>query len=732
LARAVTNKLYRTFVKGLITEANELTYPENATTDEDNCIVFRKGNRSRRLGLDYSPSETLSSFTISSPTSVAIKEYVWETVAKDSSLNFVCVQIGTVLRFYDLAGSTVSGGKKTFEIDLTTFAAPSGLSVANTEIAMVGGRGYLFVAGEAIEPFLCDYNPDLGTLTTQRIYIQIRDFKGLDDGLANDEEPTSLTGAHRYNLRNQGWLDPSNTGAGSTVTYFDSFGARSSYTATTDNVIGLYYNRWSRYPANNKQWWIAKDPQTNAFDPSIFSTFYFGNNRSPRGHYIVEAFNQDRSAVSGVTGIAVETTKARPASIAFFAGRIWYVCGNSVYYSQVLDTKGKAGFCYTEGDPTAEDINEIIPTDGGVIQIPEMSKGVRLVPSGNGVVVFGLNGIWFVAGTQAGFTATDISISKISPLGVISATSVVEADTMIFWWSKVGIQGMSPKSGMFGPVEGVFDKTNITEQSIQTFYADKIPESRKPYAKGNYDQATNTVQWLYSSDVDAPLYSYNRVLNLDLTLQAFYPWSIDETVGPLLTGVFNTPKTNAVTHTAIRPTFSKYLCFHSVGSGNYKLTFGHFYNNQFVDWKTFNGTGVAYNSYIETGFELFEDAMRSKQTNVVYTYFRRTEENYVDDGNGDYTVDYPSSCMFRLKWDWSNSQASGKWTAPVEAYRFRRVLPFVDESDLTFDSGYPIVVSRHKVRGVGKALQFRFESDEIGKDFDLLGWAINVSGNTNP
>ena len=53
MSRAETTKVYRTFVKGMITEASPLTYPEDASYDEDNMILYRRGNRSRRFGVDF-------------------------------------------------------------------------------------------------------------------------------------------------------------------------------------------------------------------------------------------------------------------------------------------------------------------------------------------------------------------------------------------------------------------------------------------------------------------------------------------------------------------------------------------------------------------------------------------------------------------------------------------------------------------------------------------------------
>jgi hypothetical protein len=220
---------------------------------------------------------------------------------------------------------------------------------------------------------------------------------------------------------------------------------------------------------------------------------------------------------------------------------------------------------------------------------------------------------------------------------------------------------------------------------------------------------------------------YDRVLNLDLTLGAFYPWTV-ETAGPYISDIFITASLNTlVDQESIRSSFIKYLCAVPV-SGSYKYTFGYFKSSEFADWYTYDGVGTAYMSFVETGYELLEDTMRKKQTPYVFCYFRRTEENYVASG-GDYTVDKPSSCYFQVKWDWANSSNSNKWSSKIQVYRHRRT-PQFSEDDLTFDTGFPIVISKNKVRGNGRAIQFRFESDEIGHDFDLLGWAVPVEGNT--
>lgn len=213
MTRAKANKLYRTFVKGLITEAGFLTYPEDASTDELNTVIRGKGSRSRRLGIDFEPDSTASNIIGIADTDVT-SEYHWETVDNDASTNFLCLQIGSTVHFYDTDIEPISAGKKTFTIDLTDYKTDSALDaqVSSTRCQMANGKGFLFIVQEFIEPIVIEYDADTDTISTVPIIVQIRDFDGLDDSLANDEEPTTLTKEHYYNLRNQGWVKPGSTG----------------------------------------------------------------------------------------------------------------------------------------------------------------------------------------------------------------------------------------------------------------------------------------------------------------------------------------------------------------------------------------------------------------------------------------------------------------------------------------------------------------------------------------
>ena len=255
MARAAANKLYKTFVKGLITEAGPLTYPENASTDELNTVIKVKGSRSRRLGLDFEPSFVSSTISgLSDPD--FISEFAWKGVGNDSAVNFLVLQVDSTLHFYDLDAEPITGTKKTFTVDLTTFKAPfaSNADVASAPVQMTSGKGWLFVASPFIEPVLVEYNSDSDTISTLTIYILMRDFDGVDDSLGNEEQPTTLTKEHLYNLKNQGWVNP---GFGGVV---EGTGTTNPYTPPTGptTTTPTRVDPWKGIPNQP----IPEDPDT--------------------------------------------------------------------------------------------------------------------------------------------------------------------------------------------------------------------------------------------------------------------------------------------------------------------------------------------------------------------------------------------------------------------------------------------------------------------------------------
>ena len=56
MPQRLSQKVVNTFIKGLITEAGELTFPEDASIDELNCLLERDGSRRRRLAVEVEDS----------------------------------------------------------------------------------------------------------------------------------------------------------------------------------------------------------------------------------------------------------------------------------------------------------------------------------------------------------------------------------------------------------------------------------------------------------------------------------------------------------------------------------------------------------------------------------------------------------------------------------------------------------------------------------------------------
>lgn len=517
------------------------------------------------------------------------------------------------------------------------------------------------------------------------------------------------------------------------------------------NPISRFRDVLGRYPGNNKVWWVAKsqsdDPdkgiKAGDFLPDILDKSFTGNTRVPRGHYILDAFAKDRSAVSGIPGFNKEILNYRPISTCFFAGRVWWAAKDKVYYSQLIDHKSKAGLCFQEADPTSEDVADLIATDGGVVPLLEAKDIQRISPLSNGVMVFSTTGVWFISSGDSSFSATELAVSKVSGIGTNYPNSILLVGDRIFWWSEVGIHALEQASGQFGPIPGKFGNDNIAEQTIQSFY-NNIPQECKKRAQALYDSKNNVVKWCYGMDETLPR-RFTHVLNFDLTLNAFYPWKFSTAAGlsPVVRGMFSTEKllsneildpvvdnaNNPVTTAALAPvtvsiintvTEDKPTNVNYVTEVGGSITFSQVDNRNFVDWQSHDSLGTEYLSFMETGYELLEDAMRKKQTPRVFVHFRRTEDD---------PSEPPSSCTFRAKWDWTANSGANRWSRAIEAYRpVRMRIP----SGSDFESGMPVVISKNVVRGSGKSVQFRFECSDAGKNFDLLGWAVAYAGNTRP
>lgn len=712
MPRNVGLKVYNTFVAGLVTETTPLNVPENSVLDADNCVFDKKGDIRRRLGMDYESSHTFSTNNVPESTwqSQAVGSFEWQEVAGDGNKEFIVVQVDDTLHYYDAATEPVSANKKAFTTDLGSFAAPAATNVGADLVDVSYGKGFLFVVSPKIKPFYVTYDPDTDSITNTEIGLKVRDFDGVEDSLDIDEEPLTLSDDHNYNLKNQGWNPPSTGGS---------------------NPISQYFTSQARYPGNNKQWWVSKDA-TNNFDAAELAKDYFGNTRAPRGHFILDPFNKDRATASGIIGLTTETTTNRPQATAFFAGRAWYggppssKLASSLFFSQIIEDEGNIGNCYQEADPTSEKISDLIDTDGGVITIPQAGSILALRVTGASLLVFASNGVWEITGSAgSGFTPTNYSVSEVGKVGTIGRRTVVDVDGIPIWWSDQGIYTISRNE-----VTDRIEAQSISEQTIQTYYEDTIPDSAKVYAQGSYDPINKRVMWGWNSAGNEENYrfKFDRVLVFDTNIGGFYPWSLSSiaTNSPYVFGIFTIPGVGRATETGtvvnssgdnvvdsssnqvtanvevIRATQNSTLfCIAKPDGSESEFTFGDLNNNGFVDWETADGTGAGYESFFETNYLIEGNVTNQRQTPWIMVFSKKTTP--------------ASSCHVQGRWQWANLETSSKFSTEQQVYRNAK-------------AGLPVVKTRLKVRGQGDMLTLRFRSS-TGLDFDIYGWGILYADN---
>ena len=101
MPQSLVQRTVNTFVKGVITEASELTFPENASVDELNCALERDGTRRRRKAITLEENAVTSGAVITEGS--VIQTSSWYNVAGQVSLEFLVVQKGKDLAFYEKA-----------------------------------------------------------------------------------------------------------------------------------------------------------------------------------------------------------------------------------------------------------------------------------------------------------------------------------------------------------------------------------------------------------------------------------------------------------------------------------------------------------------------------------------------------------------------------------------------------------------------------------------------------
>lgn len=488
------------------------------------------------------------------------------------------------------------------------------------------------------------------------------------------------------------------------------------------STISTWFSQVGNYPSNSDIWFQYKDAGTISgengvptFNPAdTIGQVSLGFGQAPQGHYVTNEFNIDRTSISGVSGITPVTTVARPKTGAFYAGRVWYagVDGSipstgdisfytwteKVYFSQILTDTSEIGWCYQVNDPTDENLNELLPTDGGFIFIQGSGSIFKLFPIQNGVLVFAANGVWFITGGSGlGFTADDYTVTKISAVKSISGTSIVDVNGLPMFWNEEGIYRVATGQGDQVYKYGGFIVEPLTVGTILSFYND-IPFDSRRYARGDYDPVSYVITWLYRSTQEAGIsnrYQFDSALSLNIFNRAFYPYTFANNSSNYISGI------NYVNYPAgeLIPQY-KYLTQQGTS-----MTFSE--ENDDVSWLDWNDNiGTNYVSSFTTGYKVHGHAMAKWNPIYLIVYSNDSVSN-------EYSI--------QGIWDFATTNLGR--TTNIQVISNPQSITFASGLTQAPPGGFGFTYRRHKIRGHGQALQLAFSSTQ-GEPFHIIGWAI--------
>lgn len=531
-------------VKSWITEATPANWPEGACSDILNMEIGPTGEVLRRLGIVEEQAGGNLILAAQAPLDAyAVTAHLWKDAGGSPGNDILIIQRGLAIaaygNSYPLADYFV--GNFTLPVDVVDPKA------ASYPIAVTSINGDAIIVHPQIKPQVLSLNDD-GTLTLTTIKLEMRVQESISFAPVSSR-PTALTPEYEFDLRNAGWpynavasIDEKGTGIVSTdpVEYTkqkigvypalsDIYYSAKTSTAEEANAIGVY-----------SPWELRKTEPTSGFaingrfitevfslnTSTLMSASYLPIPQDPELGALLDAIEAlfpdggfDKLGQAGsplTTGTVTRSTTRRPTAVATLNGRIVYAGRDyndayCLFFSQLAVSKLVYGKCYQEADPTAEEVNDLVATDGGVIRAPGMGTVLKMVEMNSQLIIFSTTGVWALDGGGAGdaFSATAFRISRISAEGCLSTSSVVELGDAIMFFGKTGIHAVAIDS------TGITSVQNVSLNTIQTFY-DSIPLSAKVIAAGAADATLGRVEWTMTLHDDAEYYTLILVFDARL------------------------------------------------------------------------------------------------------------------------------------------------------------------------------------------------------------------------
>lgn len=710
----------------------------------ENIVLNLDGSLQRRLGINLEANFQTISTSISNANidNVAITTFKWENAGGDPNKNIGVVQVGNEIMFFNLIqGSSVSPNL------LYQTTLPIGSTTNNFSYSVVDGI-LVIVNGEK-NPITIEFEaPNIFTQT--QITLFTRDLWGIYDEIGGVDlyqgsglqvRPAASTDSHNYNLVNQGWgvprVDGNNETLEDPITAFTT-ASGGPYPSNSDIVISTLYPD-------------PEDTDNRTIDRFFAEDLYknpLGSTKAAQGYFIIDVLERGPSRLTNfqnnkttypdldinISTIPQDITPGGPTVVGEYAGRIWYggfsgvvTSGDDksprlssyIFFSKLVNSIGDINQCYQEGDPTSKFNADIVDTDGGFIRINE-AYGIKKFESlGASQMIVASNGIWrVVGGTDSGFTATNYIIEKLTSHGCESTDSIVVAEGSIFYWGEDGIYQLT--TDQFGG----WTANSLSKGRIQKLF-DAIDPTVRLGVKGHYDSFERKIRWIYNNrtnDTDEVM-----ELVLDVALAAFYPNRIKNlsndlprVISPYLGEPYVIVSSDP---SAVYRREIGYVAITRL-TPTLQFSFATYRDQDFLDWVSADGVGVDAHGFAVTSYLSGTDFLREKEIPFLVTHLRKTETGF-EDVSGELIPLNQSSCMIQVRWDWSNSMNSNRWSSPFQAYRHRRHYLPVDVND-SFDNGFLTVSTKNKIRGNGKVLSIKFYT-EADRDLHLFGWSMLFS-----
>lgn len=425
-------------------------------------------------------------------------------------------------------------------------------------------------------------------------------------------------------------------------------------------------------------------------------------------------------------------------------GRLWVanVPGerNVIYFSQSISEDFHYTRMYQFADPLNPDDPDVVDSDGGRIKITAAEEIVGMVDYLGGVLVLATNGLWYINGSEGFFKATDYNLKRISDSGCVGPSAWTPVENTVIYGALSGVYGVSLDDISAQPV--------VTELStkIRDFWSG-IPHRQREASEFVYNP--DTFRMYVALNFETPTWWSRRnpydqsarkqdMLVLHTKLGAWYKHSMGEdpdadkvTIGGLFPVVVNLSDYEPVTvdgvnvtigaevvtvpaDRATASTITALILMKQNGTG-FDWSIGRETGATNQDFSRSTADAASFDSFVESVPQLYSDGGHRKQLPYLYTFFDTVETGF-DSGTGLYTNQ--GGCNYRVNWNWSTNSDAAYYGAAHTAYKPTRFNYVYEDGRLL---AYSTVRNRHRVRGTGPALTFRFENDG-DKDFHLLGW----------